>query len=617
MGQLIQELKRRNVIRVAIAYAIAAWLLIEVSATTFPMLRLPEWTATLVTVLLMIGFPVALIFAWAYELTPEGVKLEKHVDRSQSITHVTGHKLDYLIIAVLVLALGYFAFDKFVLDPSRDAELVQTTTKTVTEQAAESENAKPGDNSIAILPFIDLSPDGDQEYFSSGIAEEILNVLVRIDSLKVASRTSSFGFKGQEALGIPLIAEKLHVRNVLEGSVRKSGDKVRITAQLVDAETDKHLWSETYDRTLSTENIFAIQDEIAEAVVGQLGAIIDEGKGRAPAINVAADTQSLDAYELYLRAYQLFIERRTISESISLFEQSVAADPDFARAWAGLSAAYFLGPTYYLTDRYYRTLAADAAQKTIALNADLALPYAVLGMLARNELPADFTEAFAQFDEALKRDPKETTAWAWRGRTKTVIGDFAGAERDILRCLEIDPAYGVCQWSLAQAKLFAGDIEHALELVEQTMIRGVIVTGDSFISAYAARGNHAMVLALLAHYHAPLGQAPLIEFEYRAHMDPTFDFEEERAALEAIYLATTGEELDWNTGQWDGMTFGNYAALKPNEVNYRMWRPFPADFKTSPHRKRLMREIGLPEYWRENGFPPQCRPVGDDDFECD
>ncbi len=159
------ELKRRNVVRVAIAYAVVAWLSIEVSATTFPMLKLPEWAATFVTVLLIIGFPVAIIFAWAYEFTPEGLKREKDVDRSESITHITGRKLDFMIITVLVLALGYFVFDKFVLDPSRDAELVQTTTEAITEQAAESGNAETADQSIAVLAFADLSPGGGSAVF--------------------------------------------------------------------------------------------------------------------------------------------------------------------------------------------------------------------------------------------------------------------------------------------------------------------------------------------------------------------------------------------------------------------------------------------------------------------
>jgi len=205
---LVSELRRRNVIRVAIAYAIAAWLLIEVSATTFPMLRLPEWTATFVAVLLMIGFPVALIFAWAFELTPEGLKKEENVDRDQSITHITGRKFDYLIIAALALALGFFAFDKFVLQLSRDAELVQRTTEAVTEQVAtEPEVSAQSDKSIAVLSFVDMSENQDQGWFADGLAEEILNTLVRAPDLMVSSRTSSFAYKGTQT-PIPQIAKR-------------------------------------------------------------------------------------------------------------------------------------------------------------------------------------------------------------------------------------------------------------------------------------------------------------------------------------------------------------------------------------------------------------------------
>jgi len=614
---LVSELRRRNVIRVAIAYAVAAWLLIEVSATTFPMLRLPEWTATFVAVLLMIGFPVALIFAWAFELTPEGLKKEKDVDRGQSITRITGRKFDYLIIAVLVLALGFLAFDKIVLDPSRDADLVRATTKSVTEQTV-SDNARAAKNSIAVLPFTDLSPDGDQAYFSDGIAEEILNVLVRIDSLKVASRTSSFGFKGQEVLGIPMIAEKLNVRHVLEGSVRKSCDMVRITAQLIDAGTDKHLWSETYDRTLTAASIFAIQDEIAEAIVSQLGVIIDKDQDGALKIGVAADTQSLDAYELYLRAHRLFIDRGDLRESISLFEQSVKTDPNFARAWAGLAAVYSIATSWAIKDRDYDGLVEVTAEKSIALNPSLALPYAVLGGLAQSKRPVDFVGAFAHYDEALKRDTNETNTWLWRGILNRAIGFFDRADRDFQRCLEIDPAYENCRRHLALSKLFAGEVERALELFEQGMIKGNRGGIDTFMHVYAARGDHLAVLMHISTYYQETGLTPLIEFEYRALTDPTFDFEKERSEIEATYQAAVGEELDWSSwGNYDALAFRNYAEIKPSLGVQSWWHRYPADFKTSPHRYRLMREIGLSEYWREYGFPPQCRPIGGDDFECD
>jgi len=239
---IFRELKRRNVFRVAIAYAIVAWLLIEVTATTFPILKLPDWSVTLVTALVLVGFPLALIFAWAFEITPEGLKKEKDVDRDQSITYITGRKVDYFIIAVLVLVVGFFTFDKFVLDPSRDAGLVQATPEAITEQATESDKARTADKSIAVLPFVNMSDDAGNEYFSDGISEELLNVLVKVEGLRVASRTSSFSFKGKD-ISIPGIAKELNVDHVLEGSVRKAGNTVRITAQLIDVRTDRHLWS--------------------------------------------------------------------------------------------------------------------------------------------------------------------------------------------------------------------------------------------------------------------------------------------------------------------------------------------------------------------------------------
>ena len=216
------ELKRRNVVRVAIAYAVVSWLLLQLADVVLDNIEAPTWVFQATLLLLVIGFPVAIIFAWAFELTPEGLKKEKDINRSESITHVTGRKLDYLIIAALVLALGFFTFDKFVLGPSRDAELVQATT--------ESRKSKIPDKSIAVLPFVNMSDDPGNEYFSDGIAEELLNVLIKVEGLRVVSRTSSFAFKGKD-VSIPNIARELNVNYVLEGSVRKAGNTVRVVSR--------------------------------------------------------------------------------------------------------------------------------------------------------------------------------------------------------------------------------------------------------------------------------------------------------------------------------------------------------------------------------------------------
>ena len=274
---LFNELKRRNVFRVGIAYIVMAWLVLQVADVILNNITAPGWVFHVLLLFLAIGFPFAVFFAWAFELTPEGLKKEKDVDRSKSVTRITARKLDYVVIAVLVLALAYFTFDKFVLDPLRDAELVQATT---------------ADKSIAVLPFVNMSNDPEQEYFSDGISEELLNVLAQFPGLQVAARTSAFQFKGQNR-DIAGIAKQLHVNHVLEGSVRKAGNRLRITAQLIDADSGFQLWSETYDREL--DDIFAIQDEISAAIGDALMIELKLGIGESgtalPSIPAASTVQ--------------------------------------------------------------------------------------------------------------------------------------------------------------------------------------------------------------------------------------------------------------------------------------------------------------------------------------
>ncbi len=352
----IKELKRRNVIRVAIAYAIAAWLLIEITATTFPILKLPDWSVTLVTVLVLIGFPLALILAWAFELTPEGIKLEKDVDRLQSITHVTGRKLDFIIITVLVLALGYFAYDKFLLQPESD-EVFGGISR-----------------SIAVLPFVNMSDDPGNEYFSEGLSEELLNLLVKIPELRVAARTSSFSYKGKD-VKIAQIGEELNVTYVLEGSVRKAGNHVRITAQLVKADDGFHVWSETFDRTL--DDIFVVQDEIAKAVVDELkinllGAM-PEGR-----------TTDAEVYSLYLQG-KYFTNLRgeeNLEKAVAAFKQALAIDPDYAPAWIGIQVTYTLQVNYaQRPEGETRALAMKAAERALAIDENMASAWAALAFL--------------------------------------------------------------------------------------------------------------------------------------------------------------------------------------------------------------------------------------------
>ena len=303
---LFDELTRRNVFRVGIAYAVSAWILLQVADLVLENISAPAWVMQVFMLAIAIGFPLALLFAWAFEMTPEGIKLEKNVDRSQSITHITGQKMNRGITIALAIAVVLLLVDKFTPDEvgpgSVSPEAVQTTESSV-ERELNPALAAEDEKSIAVLPFVNMSSDPEQDYFADGISEEILNTLAKVSELKVAGRTSSFAFKGKNE-DLLEIGKILRVNHILEGSVRKSGNRVRITAQLIKVNDGFHMWSETWDRELN--DIFVIQDEISAAILEQLKTQL---LGQQLA-TVKTDTR---AYELYLLAKQRIYERNQAS----------------------------------------------------------------------------------------------------------------------------------------------------------------------------------------------------------------------------------------------------------------------------------------------------------------
>lgn len=320
MGSLFGELKRRNVFKVAVAYIVVGWVVLQVADTITPLMNLPEWAGSTLLFFMIAGFPIAILFSWIFELTPEGLKKQTEVDQDASITVGTGRKIDFIIIGFLVLAIGGLVWDR-------------QNTSDAPVQTAEAEKTKA---SIAVLPFVNMSSDPEQEYFSDGISEEILNVLAKTPNLHITSRSSAFQFKGDD-IHIPTVAKKLGVDHVLEGSVRKSGTTVRITAQLIQADGDKHLWSETYDRDIS--DIFAVQDEISAAIV----AALKEKLGlEINVVNTKSVSINPEAFDHYLHGQQSFKLQTFASfdEAEVSFKAALAIEPSFQAARVALALTY-------------------------------------------------------------------------------------------------------------------------------------------------------------------------------------------------------------------------------------------------------------------------------------
>ena len=320
MSNLFEELKRRNVFRVTIAYIAVAWLILQVADVVLGNISAPAWLFQALMFFLAIGFPVAILFAWAYELTPEGIKREREVDRSQSITQETGQKLNRMIIAVLFLAVGFLLVDKFMLRESTPE--TPATANTTMEK------------SVAVLPFVALSSGTDDEYFADGLTEEILNSLTRVPELLVTARTSAFHFKGKD-IPIPDIAKQLGVAHVVEGSVRREGNRLRVTAQLIRAADGFHLWSENYDR--ETADTFSVQANIAERIADALGIVLDDERR---ALMQKSGLRSPEAFITYQKAFGLFQQAHgnpdiatALIPANDLLEQVIELAPDFFPAY--------------------------------------------------------------------------------------------------------------------------------------------------------------------------------------------------------------------------------------------------------------------------------------------
>ncbi len=457
MTSLFSELKRRNVFRVVIAYIVLAWIMLQVGETLAPALHLPEWVNSLLAFFVILGLPFAIFFAWAFELTPEGLKKEKDVDRSQSITSTTGRKLDFTIIALLAVALLYFIWVSQGTEQTREEQPPDISR--FVDLIERPERAGP---SIAVLPFVNMSSDIEQEYFSDGLSEELLNTLAKIPALRVVSRTSAFSFKGKD-ITIGDVGRELNVGHVLEGSVRKSGTKIRVTAQLIDVETDAHVWSETWDRTL--DDIFAIQDEIAQVVVDQLRI---ELLGATPQV---AET-SAEGYGLVLQARH-HLRRRSIDgyrAAEVLLHSAIEMDSGYAPAWAELSWIYIVSAALDTARgaREATTLGADAAKKALELDPNNTQ---ALSTLARIEIASNYDNeaAILYLERAFTISPGDSVALNTASRVAMILGDYETGKKLGRRMALVDPLNTGAHINYGYSAYFAGDFEDAIESFERVI----------------------------------------------------------------------------------------------------------------------------------------------------
>ena len=602
MAALFAELKRRNVVKVGAAYLLVAWLVVQAASIGFPAFDAPPWALRVFILVLLLGFPIAIVMAWMFDVTPEGLKRD---------VAPAGNKRILIAAGVLaVLAIGWYFRG-------------QPTVRVADVPAGEVGAAKPAtqpeaplQKSIAVLPFVNMSADPGNQFFSDGISEELLNVLVRVPDLGVASRTSSFAYKGKE-MGAAEIARELKVSYILEGSVRKAGDKVRITAQLIDAEHDRHLWSETYDRELT--DIFAIQDEIANAIVAALRGSLTTAKA-APAIKVHADTENMQAYELYLKARENFIARRDLSETTVMFQRVVQLDPKFARGWEGLAAVSSVAPSWGQTDRDYFALSQQAADRALELDPSLSMPWAVKSQILMNSWPIDFSGQLANLDKAIAADPRNATAMLWRGIVWIRLGFFDRAVADLDRSISVEPNYLNAIRHKALALLLAGKEDEAFALYETGFEKGFVYSRtENFIAPMLARGRRAEALLLMG----VTTMAPELREALIARLDnPTAPIANARALA---MRHAQDPELNSSTGSLTlshlYLWLGDYEAVATSDdrvaTTIVAWDRYPPTFRNSPGMKQKLEKMGVVAYWRAKGFPPQCRPVGAKDFNCD
>jgi len=608
------ELKRRNIFKVAAAYLALGWVVVQITDVVVPALNLPNTINSIVVYIGLIGFPFALFFTWAFELTPDGIKKTTEVNIEDSIRTTTGQRINYTIIGLLCIAVTFLLFDRSTVPTPHD------------------KNTK----SIAVMPFVNMSDDENNEYFSDGLSEEILNVLAQLPDLRVAARTSSFSYKGQNN-DLRLVGEALGVEHLLEGSVRKQNNRVRITAQLIRTKDGFHVWSETYNRELS--DIFIVQEEIANAIGNNLALEMDIAE--TPSL-INTRTENIQAYDLYLEGKMLVSKRgvENVRRALELLDQATKLDPEYAPAWGMLAQAHSLA--YYSSEIETTIkgmfLGEEAARRALRIDPNSSHAHSALGDILKDKY--QWQEAEEHYIKALQFDPDNVEAVEQFGQFYMRTGKFAQALPYVSQATEMDPQGQVYYLVEAMVRNFLGQKKRSLELLAKALEVGDgtsrypagvrFLLGSTIDDPETSRHYLSLLLE-----HNELENSPYLNTDLLDKMgDP-------QALLDHLYSAyqffSSNPEL---LNSENAMASTVYAALAANGGDHELaigfieieanlskehvdhdalgtsWIDALKPLHNNERFKEIRRKYGLVEYWKNSSWPDFCRPIGENDFEC-
>lgn len=601
MTTFFQELRRRTVIQVVGVYGVIGWLLAQAAVVLQTSLNFPPWFSGVVVGLVLLGLPIAVILAWAFELTPDGIRLTESLPAGAYVPNIKKGRLEYIILLGLALLMSTILFNgRWDATASEGAQNVADTST----------------SSIAVLPFVDMSEAGDQEYFGDGIAEEILYVLSKSPDLNVMGRTSSFQFREKD-MDARIIGEALNVGSIVEGSIRKDGQRIRISAQLVRTSDGVNLWAETYDRDVT--RIFQVQDEIAGAIAVQLQASLETG-GKPLS---SSRSHNVAAYESFLKGNNDYAKRgHSLLDAIASYEKAVALDSNFAAAWANLAVAYSTLPMWLDTSESGKPSAAAiatkseyAANRAIELDPDLAASQHALGVTLRDR--RQWARSEAAFSKASAVAPNAPEILEDYIQLLEMLGRWDDAKKLAIRLTEIDSRTGIYQFRLAIAEWNTGNYEDAIAIF-QRMRKVAPETSDNtlpvFIDLIAeAHGIDAASSFLHAckdcqERNPGLVRQVIESAKAQAALAPSALQSNEFEGANYLQLLIGGKDALLSSLERRAAN-GNLAAVADNTKSISMVR-------TTQRYKQLVIDLNLARYWSEHGWPSFCKPDGSSDFHC-